>query len=105
MAEITGGDVKSFFVVFAALVVLVSGIISIAKNVKELRKPAFDYDQWRRQTDVKLDNDNKRINEIERADKVMMQSQLAILNHLRTGNGEEKIKEAQDAINNYLVNR
>ena len=91
MADITGADFRSFMVVLAALVVFAGGVLSLIKNWKELRKPKEDgvasFIDWRRQADLKLDNDNKRLADIEKCNRVMVQSQLAIINHLITGNG------------------
>lgn len=109
MANLTGADYRSFIVVLAALVVFAGGVLSLIKNWRELRKPrqdtASDFHEWRQQVDKKLDNDNKRLNDNEKCNKVMMQSQLAILNHLITGDGNPKLIEASDKINDYLVNR
>jgi len=109
MDKITGEDFRSFIVVLAALVVFVGGILSLIKNWRELKKPhqdgMQDLESWRRATDLKLDNDNKRLADIEKCNKVMVQSQLAILNHMITGNGDAKLKEARDAVSNYLINR
>lgn len=109
MADITGTDFRSFIVVLAALVVFAGGVLSLIKNWRELRKPkednAVQFDDWRRQADLKLDNDNKRLADIEKCNKVMVQSQLAIISHLITGDGNPKLIDAQDRINEYLVNR
>ena len=42
MDKLSGADVKSFFVVLAAIVVLVGGILSVIKQIREWRKPSVD---------------------------------------------------------------
>lgn len=105
MDKLTGADLRSFVVVLAALVVLAGGILSLAKNWRDLRKPSDDLVKWRRDTDEKLDRDNKRLNTLEDGNKVLCQGMLAMLNHEITGNSIDKLRIAQEAMQNYLINR
>lgn len=105
MDKITGADVRSFVVVLAALVVFVGGILSVAKNWRDLRKPSADQQKWRNDTDAKLDKDNKRLTVLEDGNKVLCQGMLAMLNHEITGNSIDKLRKAQDLMNEYLINR
>lgn len=105
MADLTGADVRSFFVVAAAIVVFVGGILAIIAQIKNLRKPSSDFAHWRIQTDTKLDNDNKRLKTLEEGNRALCRGMLALLNHEITGNSIEKLKDAQTGINNYLIER
>lgn len=105
MDKLTGADLRSFVVVLAALVVLAGGILSLVKNWRDLRKPSDDLVKWRRDTDEKLDRDNKRLNTLEDGNKVLCQGMLAMLNHEITGNSIDKLRIAQEAMQNYLINR
>lgn len=105
MDKITGADFRSFVIVLAALVVFVGGILSVAKNWRDLRKPSADQNKWRNDTDAKLDRDNKRLTVLEDGNKVLCQGMLAMLNHEITGNSIDKLRKAQDLMNEYLINR
>lgn len=105
MDKITGADLRGFIVVLAALVVFAGGILSLVKNWRDLRKPSADVTRWRSDTDDKLDRDNKRINALEEGNKVLCQGMLAMLNHEITGNSIEKLRNAQELMNSYLINR
>lgn len=105
MDKITGADFRSFVIVLAALVVFVGGILSVAKNWRDLRKPSADQQKWRNDTDAKLDKDNKRLTVLEDGNKVLCQGMLAMLNHEITGNSIDKLRKAQDLMNEYLINR
>ena len=105
MEKITGADFRSFIVVLAALVVFLGGVLSVAKNWRDLRKPSEDQQKWRRDTDAKLARDNERLVSLEGGNRVLCQGMLAMLNHEITGNSVEKLKKAQEEMQTYLINR
>lgn len=77
----------------------------LIKIIRGARKPSQDVNK-------KLDNDNKRLNELEEDMKeirtilpMLLRSQYVILQHMRTNNSTGKIAEAEEEINNYLFNR
>ena len=105
MDKITGADLRGFIIVLAALVVFAGGSLSLVKNWRDLRKPSSDVTRWRSDTDAKLDRDNKRLNALEEGNKVLCQGMLAMLNHEITGNSIEKLRNAQELMNSYLINR
>jgi len=105
MDKITAVDFRGFIVVLAALVVFVGGIMGLIKNWRDLRKPSDDLVKWRRDTDDKLDRDNKRITSLEDGNKALCQGMLAMLNHEITGNSVESLKESRDTMQKYLINR
>lgn len=105
MDKLTGADLRSFVVVLAALVVFAGGILSIAKNWRDLRKPSDDLVKWRKDTDEKLKRDDKRLISLEDGNRALCQGMLAMLNHEITGNSIDKLRKAQDDMQNYLINR
>lgn len=105
MDKLTGADFRSFAVVLAALIVVISGVLGIAKNWRDLRKPSNDVEKWRRETDTKLDRDNKRLNALEDGNKVLCQGMLAMLDHQISGNDVVKLRSARDGLQTYLINR
>ena len=105
MAELQPTDFRSFIVVLAALVVFAGGILSLAKNWRDLRKPSEDQQKWRRDTDAKLNKDEKRISSLEEGNKALCQGMLAMLNHEITGNSVDKLRKAQETMQEYLINR
>lgn len=105
MDKLTWSDVRSFVIVLAALIVFLSGVMSFIKNWRDFRKPSADQQKWRNDTDAKLDRDNKRLTVLEDGNKVLCQGMLAMLNHEITGNSIDKLRKAQDLMNEYLINR
>ena len=105
MDKLTPEALITFLWVSAALIAFVMAIWALADKIKAAHKPQEDLDHWRQETNLKLDRDNKRLAELEEGNRVMCVAQLAILSHLLTGNGDEKLKEAQETITKYLVNK
>ena len=66
------------------------------KIVKEIKKPNDDLKNTVARHDKLLDNDDKRLKEIENSNRMILQCLLVIINHDITGNGIEKMKTARD---------
>lgn len=96
--------------VIAFVVALYGGIKYLKKEVKdaisEMLKDEF------KSVDDKLDSDNKRIKDLEDANKFMykaisllLQDDLAILEHLRTNNSTGKMAEQEKKVQEFLIER
>lgn len=88
-----------------AFCALITSLWGVWKIVKELKKPNDDLKNKVSQHDMLLDNDNKRLKEIEDSNKMILQCLLVIINHDITGNGIDKMKSARDELQEYLINR
>lgn len=104
---ITLGQVAA---VIAFVVALYGGIKYLKKEVKdaisEMLKDEF------KSVDDKLDSDNKRIKELEKqnmfmykAISLLLQDDLAILEHLRTNNSTGKMAEQEQKVQDFLIQR
>lgn len=81
------------------------GIWGVLKIIKELRKPSEDLKGVVKKHDTLLDNDNKRIREIEESNQMILKCLLVIINHEITGNGIDKMKVARDELQEFLINK
>ena len=84
-------------------------IISI---IKWAHKPTDTRDETLNIHSQQLDNDNKRLKELEewkkQSDewqKVMMKSMLALLSHSIDGNNTDGLKQAKNELQEYLIRR
>lgn len=84
----------------------------IASIIRWMRKPDTDRDERLKRHDEMLDNDNKRLNELEKeqkemkeAQQVLMKSMLALMSHAIDGNHQEELKLARDDMQEYLLRR
>lgn len=92
------------------------GVIAIigggAKMIIEATSPFKKITNHMRETDMKLDNDNKRFKELEQGQKelkdtVNAQSKLLVqmAEHLITGNDVEKLKEKKDELIAHIIDK
>ena len=88
-----------------ALCALVTALWGVWKIIKEVKKPNANLKETVAKHDMLLDNDNKRLKAIEDSNKMILQSLLVIINHDITGNGVEKMKEAREEFQEFLINK
>ena len=88
-----------------ALCALVTALWGVWKIIKELKKPNANLKETVAKHDMLLDNDNRRLKAIEDSNKMILQSLLVIINHDITGNGIEKMKEAREELQEFLINK
>ena len=88
-----------------AFCAFVTTLWGVWKIVKEIKKPNDDLKNTVARHDKLLDNDDKRLKEIENSNRMILQCLLVIINHDITGNGIEKMKTARDELQEYLINR
>lgn len=96
--------------VIAFIVALYGGIKFLKKELKESITEMLK-DQFKG-VDDKLDKDNRRIGELEdetrflyKAISLLLQDDLAILEHLRTNNSTGKMAEQEQKIQEFLIQR
>ena len=98
----------------AAFVIFIGGLYGGVKYLKkELKDGIVEMlkDQFKT-VDDKLDNDNKRIKALEdqtafilKAISLLLQDDLAILEHLRTSNNTGKMAEQEEKVQKFLIER
>ena len=88
-----------------ALCALVTALWGVWKIIKELKKPNANLKESVTKHDILLDQDNRRLKAIEDSNKMILQSLLVIINHDITGNGIEKMKEAREELQEFLINK
>lgn len=105
--NITLGQISAFILFVGALY---AGVKYLKKELKdgivEMLKDQFN------SVDDKLDNDNKRIKALEdqtafilKAISLLLQDDLAILEHLRTDNNTGKMAEQEEKVQKFLIER
>ena len=87
------------------LCALVASLWGLWKIVKEWKKPSDDLKSTVDKHDALLDNDNKRLKEIEDSNRMILQCLLVLINHNITGNGIEKMKDIREELQDFLINK
>ena len=107
LENITLGQVAA---VVAFVVALYGGVKYLKKEVKDAITEMLK-DQFK-SVDEKLDKDNRRLNELEeqtqflyKAISLLLQDDLAILEHLRTNNSTGKMAEQEQKVQDFLIQR
>ena len=73
--------------------------------IKELRKPNDDLKETVEQHSECLHNDKVRIDAMEKGQRVICRSLLAMINHELTGNSVDKLKEMREDLQDYLIEK
>ena len=105
MEKLTPEMLMTFLIVAAILVGFVLTIWGLIDRIKKAREPHDELTMWRRETDEKLQNDKKRIDSLERGQGVMLRGISAMISHELNGNSSDKLKQSQQEIMDYLIDR
>ena len=84
---------------------IVASLWGLWKIVKEWKKPSDDLKLTVNKHDALLDNDNKRLKDIEDSNQMILKCLLVIINHSITGNGIEKMKDIREELQDFLINK
>lgn len=77
----------------------------IIKIIHKAKQPDTERDEALKKHQQLLENDNKRLKELEDSNKIIMQSMLALMSHAIDGNHTEDLKIARDDLQKYLIRR
>lgn len=83
----------------------IGGLWGVVKMFKEIKKPNDDLKKEVKEHARKLASDNKRIEDIETSNHMILQSLFVIINHDITGNGIDKLKNQRDELQEFLSNK
>lgn len=116
MENLTPGEILALA---CGLVLAVAGFINtvgsalekIAKARKAAQAPNAEQDkrlhaleEWRKEVDRKLANDNDKLEEINDGLRAIYQGQLALLDHGIDGNNIKQMQDAKEVLQHHLIN-
>lgn len=94
------------FLTFCGAVITIGGAGAIVIKVKGyFKKPDIERDKQLKKHSEQLDNDNKRLKQLEEGNKVIMQALIALMSHELDGNHKPQLEEAKKNIEQYLIHR
>lgn len=113
---VVGGDIKVFVDVLlgmAAAIVVIGGAVGVIEHVAErirlksnrVAEQVEDHERRLEKHDEHLDNDNKRLNDVEQSNKLIMRGVMQLMSHEIDGNHTEQLKRARDDMHEYLIER
>lgn len=99
-------------VICGAIVTLSAAIAVVVKVVNKAREPEHSQNERIDALEKKVerfeqlfDNDNKRLIELEKGNRVMQQGMLALLSHALNGNDVDSLKKAKEDLQQYLIGK
>lgn len=95
------------------LITITASVISIIVNlIGKAKAPVTAQDERIAKLEARMDgaeshlnNDNKRLMQIEEGNRVTQQALLAIMRHDIDGNNMEQLREAESSLQEYLINK
>ena len=95
------------------LITITASVISIIVNlIGKAKAPVTAQDERIAKLEARMDgaeshlnNDNKRLIQIEEGNRVTQQALLAIMRHDIDGNNMEQLREAESSLQEYLINK
>lgn len=113
MENLTPTEIWTAVLAIASAIVLLSNAAEkIGKAWQAAKAPnarqderLTDLEEWRKGVDIKLDNDNHRLDIIDEGNRATQRALLALLDHGIDGNNIEQMQHAKEALQNHLINR
>ena len=98
MDKVTPEALITFLWVGAALVAFALAVWALVDRIKK-------QSEWKNEVNAKLSKDKGRIDGLEEGQKVICRGILALLSHEINGNSVDKLKNAQQGITDYLIEK
>ena len=110
---LTPNDLISLFLGACGVITATAGafaviyaIISKLRMPNKIQNEKLDkHEEWLKKHDALLDNDNKRLNALEKSNSLTMKALLALLKHSIDGNDTAGMKKVRDELEEYLIDR
>lgn len=103
-------DIALLLEIAGGIVVFGGASVYVTKAVKKVLKPMTDLKEEVQRHSEYLDNDNKRLKKMEdtiedmrKAQRLLLRSQLTVLEHLETNNATGKMAKSRQDINDFLI--
>jgi len=105
MEHLTGPDVLTFGVVLLAIVATWNTLWAGIKNIREARKPTDDLRATVEAHSAMLAKDKARLDDGDEMQRLLLRAISQLIEHEVTGNHDEQLRQVQQDINTYLINR
>lgn len=104
-------DILVIIIAIAGLASTCCALVLSYRNIKKT-SPSTELKIWKAETEAKLDNDNRRLSNLEKSfskieefDRVMLHSIKGILSHLSEEKHTDKMTGLIKEIDDYLINK
>lgn len=97
-------QIADFFMIFLAVLGVVSLVLSLIIAWRTFRKPYDERNATINEHSEKLDRDWETLQELKGEMSMLLSGQMLIVQHLVTNDHIEKLIEHQDMVQRYLIN-
>lgn len=102
---LTPGSVVAAILAVAAFITCVSGAITVLVNFyNKLKEPKEDIQHKISNHDTVLEDHTKKIDLLLDSNKVSQKALFALLEHAIDGNNVDRMKQAKEDLNDFLIN-
>lgn len=101
----TFDQVATFVIVLLALAGGINVVGGAIKVVQGWLQPVADNSERMDAMQKHLDNDNRRLNELEESNRLVLRGLNVLIEHETTGNHTAELEQVQADITSYLINR
>lgn len=98
-------DIAVAACVLLALCGAVSVVGSAVDRLRQWRKPSRDNEKTLQAHSRMLDNDNKRLKDLETGNNLLIKGMMQLMTHEIDGNHVDKLQQARDEMQQYLIDR
>lgn len=105
MENLTLAQFKDAGIVALAVMAFVVLLGNVIKTIKTWKQPHDELEKWQKTVELKLTNDNDRLNALESGNRVICRGILAMLSHEINGNSNDKLIASQKEITDYLIDK
>ena len=109
MTDVTFEQVIGLLAVVLLLIGAYNTIMTAIKTHREEQKrkdaPVNTLEASVKEHEEKLGKDHERLTELEDSNRIIMRALMAMLSHEINGNSDEKLREAFDEIQKYLIEK
>lgn len=105
MEAFTENNLLTFGVVALAVLAIWNTVWTSIKNYREAKKPRDDLRAKLEAHDAMLKRDKARLDDLEQSSRLMLRAISQLIEHEVTGNHNDQLRQVQQDINTYLINR
>lgn len=103
--EYIGDQILLFFAAFGSIAAAVIAGFNLWDRFKAAKKPHDDHVQQVQEHEEKLLHDFEVIKDLQAEQRILIENDLAILEHIINGNHVDRLKDRRDFIQRYLISK
>ena len=86
-----------------ALVGVANTVLTFVEKIKKAKQPHDDHIEMVNRHEEKLNNDYEIIRDMQAEQRILLQNDLLVMEHIIAGNHVDKLKERVDFMHRYLI--